>query len=70
MWWRLRHGGNIFFLTMEAFGKLHSCHRNYAQWDQMEEKERRLHRADITDVLILDVWWREGNYGAFLEYQA
>lgn len=42
----------VFFLTMEAFGKVHPCHRNYSQWDQMEEKERHLHRADIADVLI------------------
>jgi uroporphyrinogen-III decarboxylase len=49
---RVPHFELVFFLTMEAFGKLHPCQRNYSQWDQMEEKERRLHRADIADVLI------------------
>jgi hypothetical protein len=49
---RVPHFELVFFLTMEAFGKVHPCHRHYAQWDQMEEKERRLHRADIADVLI------------------
>ena len=49
---RVPHFELVFFLTMEAFGKLHPCQRNYSQWGQMEEKERRLHRADIADVLI------------------
>ncbi len=49
---RVPHFELVFFLTMEAFGKLHPCQRNYTQWGQMEEKERRLHRADIADVLI------------------
>jgi hypothetical protein len=35
----------VFFLTMEAFGRVHPLHRSYAQWDQMEEKERNLHHA-------------------------
>jgi uroporphyrinogen decarboxylase len=42
----------VFFLTMEAFGKVHPSHRNYAQWDQMEEKERQLHRSDMADIFI------------------
>ena len=41
-----------FFLTMEAFGKVHPLHRNYSQWDQMSEAERRLHREDIANVYI------------------
>jgi len=49
---RVPHFELVFFLTMEAFGKVHFCHCKYSQWDQMEEKERRLHRADIADVLI------------------
>ncbi|MCG3195682.1 MAG: hypothetical protein GHCLOJNM_00149 [bacterium] len=49
---RAPHLELVFFLTMEAFGKVHPGHRNYAQWDQMEEKERRLHREDIADVFI------------------
>ena len=41
-----------FFLTMEAFGKVHPLHRDYHQWLQMEEKERELHRRDMADLYI------------------
>ncbi len=49
---RVPHFELVFFLTMEAFGKVHPSHRNYYQWDQMEEKERRLHREDMADTYI------------------
>ncbi len=42
----------VFFLTMEKFGRLHPSHRNYHQWDQMSEKERKLHREDIAGLYI------------------
>lgn len=42
----------VFYLTMEAFGKVHPSHRSYSQWDQMEEKERQLHISDMADVYI------------------
>jgi len=42
----------VFFLTMEAFGKVHPLHRNYRQWQQMEEKERQMHRQDMADLFI------------------
>ncbi|MGD2176158.1 MAG: uroporphyrinogen decarboxylase family protein [Candidatus Brocadiaceae bacterium] len=42
----------VFYLTMEAFGKVHPQHRHYAQWDQMEQKERELHRRDVAEVYI------------------
>jgi uroporphyrinogen decarboxylase len=42
----------VFFLTMEAFGKVHPSHRSYHQWLQMEEQERELHRADMADLYI------------------
>jgi len=42
----------VFFLTMEAFGKVHPSHRSYHQWNQMEEKERQLHREDMADLYI------------------
>lgn len=42
----------VFFLTMEAFGRLHPSQRAYAQWDQMEEKERQLHRIDQADLYV------------------
>ncbi|MCC6797110.1 MAG: hypothetical protein IT366_18480 [Candidatus Hydrogenedentes bacterium] len=49
---RVPHFELVFFLTMEAFGRVHPLHRNYAQWLQMTEHERGLHRADIADLFI------------------
>ena len=49
---RAPHFELVFFLTMEAFGKVHPSHRNYAQWVQMEEKERALHRAEMADIYV------------------
>jgi len=49
---RVPHFELVFFLTMEAFGKVHPLHRNYKQWDQMEEKERELHRRDMADIFV------------------
>jgi hypothetical protein len=49
---RVPHFELVFFLTMEAFGRVHPSHRNYAQWDQMEEKERQLHRSEMADIFI------------------
>jgi uroporphyrinogen decarboxylase len=42
----------VFFLTMQAFGKVHPLHRDYSQWQQMEAVERGLHRQDMADVFI------------------
>lgn len=42
----------VFYLTMEAFGKVHPSHRAYHQWTQMSEKERQLQREDIAQVFI------------------
>lgn len=42
----------VFFLTMEAFGKVHPSHRNYEQWHQMTAAERKLHIADMADIYI------------------
>ncbi|MCX8053026.1 MAG: uroporphyrinogen decarboxylase family protein [Armatimonadetes bacterium] len=50
---RVPHFELVFFLTMEAFGKVHPLHRAYSQWQQMEEKERQLHREDIADTFIM-----------------
>ncbi|MBI3958876.1 MAG: hypothetical protein HY328_08705 [Chloroflexi bacterium] len=49
---RVPHFELVFFLTMEAFGKVHPSHRNYSQWMQMEEKERTLHRDEMADIFI------------------
>jgi len=50
---RVPHFELVFFLTMEAFGKVHPSQRSYGQWDQMEEKERELHRNDMADTHIM-----------------
>ena len=49
---RVPHFELVFFLTMEAFGKVHPSHRIYDQWLQMEEKERELHRIDMAELYI------------------
>lgn len=50
---RVPHFELVFFLTMEAFGRVSPTQRHYGQWDQMEEKERELHRRDMADVFIM-----------------
>ena len=42
----------VFFLTMEAFGKVHPSHRYYNQWDQMSSTEQNLHIRDMADIYI------------------
>ena len=49
---RVPHFELVFFLTMEAFGKVHPSHRSYHQWFQMTEHERELHREDMAGVFI------------------
>lgn len=49
---RVPHFELVFYLTMEAFGKVHPLHRDYSQWDQMEERERQLHRNDMAEIYI------------------
>jgi len=50
---RAPHFELVFFLTMEAFGKVHPSHRHYGQWDQMSEEERRLHRSEMADIYLM-----------------
>jgi uroporphyrinogen decarboxylase len=49
---RVPHFELVFYLTMEAFGKVHPLHRDYQQWFQMKEEERHLHRRDMADLYI------------------
>jgi uroporphyrinogen decarboxylase len=49
---RIPHFELVFFLTMEAFGTVHPSHRNYSQWFQMTETERKLHRNDMAAVYL------------------
>ncbi len=54
-----------FFLTMEAFGRIHPAHRRFYQWKQMSEKERDLHRRDVADVQV-ETFRRFGLSGTIL----
>ena len=47
---RVPHFELVFYLTMEALGKVHPSHRSFGQWGQMSERERRLQRRDIASV--------------------
>lgn len=49
---RVPHFELVFYLTMEALGRVHPSHRHFGQWDQMTDCERRLHRRDIADVFV------------------
>jgi len=49
---RVPHWELVFYLTMEALGKVHPEHRNYHQWDQMSEAERQCHRRDIAELYV------------------
>jgi len=50
---RVPHFELVFFLTMEAFGKLHPDHRVFHQWGQMSDFERRLHIQDIAETYVM-----------------
>ena len=49
---RVPHFELVFFLTMEAFGKVHPEHRHYGQWGQMAAHERQLHIEDMAQLFI------------------
>ncbi len=49
---RVPHFELVFFLTMEAFGRIHPDQRAYWQWDQMSQIERDLHIRDIADLYV------------------
>lgn len=49
---RVPHFELVFYLTMEAFGRIHPSQRSYGQWDQMSDRERDLHRRDIADLYV------------------
>ena len=49
---RVPHFELVFFLTMEAFGRIHPRQRSYSQWNQMSQTERDLHTRDIADLYV------------------
>lgn len=42
----------VFFLTLEAVGRVHPIHRNYEQWYQMSKKEQNLQLEDMAKAYI------------------
>ncbi|HWP40362.1 MAG TPA: uroporphyrinogen decarboxylase family protein [Tepidisphaeraceae bacterium] len=50
---RVPHFELVFFLTMEALGRVHPRQRHYKQWQQMSQRERDLHRRDIADLYVV-----------------
>ena len=54
----------VFFLTMEAFGRIHPSQRHYGQWGQMSETERTLHRNDVADLYVTMA--REFDHSGFM----
>lgn len=50
---RVPHFELVFYLTMEAFGKVHPEHRNYRQWFQMSAAERQRHREDMAETYLM-----------------
>jgi len=49
---RVPHFELVFYLTMEAFGRIHPQQRYYSQWDQMSQAERDLHIRDMADLHV------------------
>ena len=49
---RVPHFELVFYLTMEAFGRVHPTHRHFGQWGQMSDRERECHRRDIADLYL------------------
>lgn len=56
----------VFFLTMEAFGKLHPQHRYYSQWNQMSYAEQKLHMDEIAQLYV-DIARRYGHSAIFIQ---
>jgi uroporphyrinogen decarboxylase len=79
---RVPHFELEFFLTMEAFGRVHPGQRRYSQWDQMSDRERTLHRKDVADLHVAVArrfetagmlyhqpgWWRDDDIRQSLEH--
>ncbi len=42
----------VFFLTLEAIGKIHVSQQTFTQWDQMSAKEKQMHFDYMADMYI------------------
>ena len=63
--WLVPHFELEFFLSMEAFGKVHPAHRRFFQWEQMSGKERDLQRKDVA-ALQVETYRRFGLSGTIV----
>lgn len=50
---RVPHFELVFYLTMEAFGRVHPLHRRFEQWDQMSRTEQELQLRDMAEVYVV-----------------
>jgi len=50
---RVPHFELVFYLTMEAFGKVHPSHRIFHQWGQMSKAECRAQIEDAAGVYLM-----------------
>lgn len=55
----------VFFLTMEAFGKVHPSHRRYSQWKQMSRSEQVLHMDEMAQLYV-DMARKYGHSAIFI----
>lgn len=46
------HFEMVFFLTMEAFHRVHPSHRFFSQWDQMSLHEQMAQFRDVAEVYV------------------
>jgi uroporphyrinogen decarboxylase len=49
---RVPHFELVFYLTMEAFGRVHPLHRIFSQWDQMSRAEQEAQHRDMADLYV------------------
>lgn len=42
----------VFFLTLEAIGRIHPSHQHFSQWKQMDRTEQKLHIDYVADTFI------------------
>ncbi len=62
---KVPHFELVFFLTMQALGKVHPDHRKFNQWNQMSETEKDLLRRDHADCYI-DIAKKYGHSAIFV----
>lgn len=62
---KVPHFELVFYLTMQALGKVHPDNRKFNQWNQMSETEKDLLRRDQADCYI-DIAKKYGHSAVFI----